>query len=573
VEKSVTKRPQRSLTSALLIALAGILFPGGVICALLALLIAGSDTQLMSLSSPTLRWVLAGAFLLCAASGAALFLLVRRACRAIDHLTGIAHALASGRPNTEWEVGGGSEIDSLSAALRELAASNEAAYREMEDQNRSLEEVVCARTAELRQKNLALAFQNEKVIEANQLKSSFLASVSHELRTPLNAILALSEMLRDGLTGALTPEQTKQAAMIHQSGENLLGLINEVLDLSRIETGRMEVLREKVDIVAALADAAAGLSALAEEKGIGFTIETLGKGIEVETDVEKLRQIVVNLVGNAIKFTREGGVEISLRLHPNEDLLHVEVCDTGPGIAPKDQHAIFQEFRRLNVESDEASSGTGLGLAISKKLVGLLGGDIWVDSALGRGSRFCFLVPVRRSGGSQSETSERGAGEAVSASDPAVKDTVESEVPRQRRVLVADDDIIEAGVLGRYLRQHGYSVQTATDAQDAMTILRHRAVDLVILDLFVRGNEGFRLLKRMGRDEQLAQLPVVVNTARTFAAEERRYLASRVRSCFAKGTRGVRDLIGLVDEILDGSSPEAGAAAPKAATKRLRNVA
>ncbi len=497
-----------------------------------------------------LRAILVTAVILGAAGGVGVCLIMRRTLSGLHRSLEAANAMAAGRIDIMPDPDGETEIVELGRALRDMAAKTEASYFEIEEQNRSLERAVSARTEELRQKNLALAFQNEKVIEANRLKSAFLASVSHELRTPLNAILALSEMLRDCVSGPLSEEQSRQAAMIYTSGENLLHLINEVLDLSKIESGRMEITTERVDIVSHLVSAADAVRPLAEEKGLDFAVETEGGGVEAILDAEKLRQVFVNLVGNAIKFTSKGGVMARIRLLEQEDLLYVEIEDTGPGVAPKDQHQIFQEFRQVKEGTlPDGVIGTGLGLAISKKLVNLMGGDIWVDSAFGSGSRFAFLIPLRNRT-HEDVPVDFGDDAHRGHADGDRSDTSRRMIGGHHLVLVADEDSIEAGVLGRYLRRQGCEVLTVTDGTEAIRVLRREPVDLLILDLMSPGKEGLRLIEQVEADLRLDNLPVIVNTAWRLSAEELEYLKPKVRSVFAKGTRGVRDLMGLVTQEL-----------------------
>ncbi len=486
---------------------------------------------------PLAAWAIAVAAAAALASALAGLALVRRVFAALERMRQAANRVAAGQRDLALAPEGADEIGALARALTEMAASTAASYQEVEEQNRNLERIVRLSTEELRHKNLALAFQNEKVSEANKLKSAFLASVSHELRTPLNAILALSEMLHDQISGPLSDEQVKQAAMIYRSGENLLHLINQVLDLSKIESGRMEVHRESVRIVDVLVEAAQGLRPLAEEKGLLFEVTSEGSGIEALVDAEKLRQVFVNLLGNAIKFTLRGSVRARIRLLPDEKLLFVEVVDTGPGVATEHQHLLFQEFQQVE-RSGGPNKGTGLGLAISRRLVNLLGGDIWVDSERGQGARFAFVVPLT------------GAEPGDLAGARNQVDRRRSAPEGQRRVLVVDDDVVEAGVLARYLRQEGLEVLTALDGLEALHTLRREPVDLVILDLLSPGEDAFQLVRRMREHPRLKPVPVVVNSSRQLSEDEVTLLKPHVQSIFFKGTRGVGDLIAEVADAL-----------------------
>ncbi len=245
-----------------------------------------------------------------------------------------------------------------------------------------LEELVGARTREL-------AIVNERLRLATRVKSEFLANMSHELRTPLNSIIGFSGILLQGLTGELTEEQQKQVGMVHRSGKHLLELINDVLDLSRIEAGRVSIEPVLLEIRALVGSVVDDLQPLAEAKGLEVTEES-DEEIKVYTDRTKVRQILYNLVGNAIKFTESGGATISFK--ERGDYVEFTISDTGSGIAADDVDVIFDEFYQARLPVAEKPAGTGLGLAISRKLARMLGGDITVRSTLGEGSVFTFWV-------------------------------------------------------------------------------------------------------------------------------------------------------------------------------------
>ncbi len=560
-----TMLERHALRTRLLLALFGLLLSSGLgiglaLHLLWPHLMARSGTDVGAPAAPSTVWGIAVAVAVAVPSAVVAVRVIWRLFGSLGAMRAAANRVAAGQSEASLKVEGDDEVGALARALHDMAASTAASYREVEEQNRDLERIVRLSTEELRHKNLALAFQNEKVNEANKLKSAFLASVSHELRTPLNAILALSEMLRDQLSGPLSEEQVKQASMIYRSGENLLHLINQVLDLSKIESGRMEVQRTPAHIVDILADAANGLRPLAEEKGLAFELDLEGQGVEVVVDAEKLRQVFVNLLGNAIKFTERGTVRASVRLVQAENLLFVEVQDTGPGVAPEHQHLIFQEFQQVEPLA-VTSKGTGLGLAISRRLINLLGGDIWVDSDRGKGARFAFVVPLTL------------PGETDDAKEPLAELPARQTPSRgQQRVLVVDDDVVEAGVLARYLRQHGLEVLTALDGADALHIMRRDPVDLVILDLLTPGEDAFRLVQRMGEHPRLKPVPVIVNSSRPLSVDELSFLKPRVQSIFYKGTRGVGDLIDEVAGALRAAAP-VPEEAPTAGVSRLKDAA
>jgi signal transduction histidine kinase len=249
----------------------------------------------------------------------------------------------------------------------------------------------------------ALAIQNARLFHeiedkgrqleaASRHKSEFLANMSHELRTPLNAIIGFSEVLNERMFGELNEKQEEYLKDIYSSGQHLLSLINDILDLSKVEAGRMELEVTDFDLPAAIDNALILVRERASRRGI-----TLGRAIDdgvgtVRGDERKVKQVLLNLLSNALKFTPEGG-RIDVRAALNDGMAEVSVADTGVGIAPEDQEAIFEEFRQVGT-ADKKVEGTGLGLALSRKFIELHGGRIWVQSQPGKGSTFSFTLPT-----------------------------------------------------------------------------------------------------------------------------------------------------------------------------------
>ena len=234
---------------------------------------------------------------------------------------------------------------------------------------------------------------NLQLERANRLKSEFLASVSHELRTPMNAIIGYTKLMLDGLDGDLTEQQTADLERVVQAADNLLGLINGLLDLAKIEAGKMELNVEEVDIPLVIDDVIELMRAGADAKSLSLRADVASTLPTAWADRARIRQVLVNLVANAIKFTEHGGVTI--RASIVDGWITIAVVDTGVGIPPEAQTYIFDEFRQVDASTTRRYGGTGLGLAISKRLIALHGGRIWVDSTFGTGSSFLFTLPVR----------------------------------------------------------------------------------------------------------------------------------------------------------------------------------
>jgi signal transduction histidine kinase len=236
--------------------------------------------------------------------------------------------------------------------------------------------------------------RTEQLAVASRHKSEFLANMSHELRTPLNAIIGFSEVLAEGMFGEVNEKQTEYLGDILESGRHLLSLINDILDLSKIEAGRMELETTDFDLPSAIENALILVRERVSRGGITLaqTIdERLGM---IRADERKVKQVLLNLLSNALKFTPEGG-RIDVRAAVDNGMIEIAVADTGVGIAPEDQKAVFEEFRQVGTAAKKVE-GTGLGLALARKFIELHGGRIWVKSQVGVGSTFTFTLPVRR---------------------------------------------------------------------------------------------------------------------------------------------------------------------------------
>jgi len=267
--------------------------------------------------------------------------------------------------------------------MRDITKRKEA-ERAVRDANERLEQRVAERTRELRA-------ANERLMELDRMKSQFLATMSHELRTPLNSILGFTSLMREGMAGPLTDEQRRQLGFVHGSGEHLLALINDLLDLSRIESGRMDVAVAPFDFSAVAAEVGVSLKPLLSHKGLRMEFGVPGS-LPMVGDRRKCFQVLLNLANNAVKFTEHGGVRIEAGTRDGR--LHASVVDTGIGIRTEQVKLLFEAFRQLDGSPRRLYEGTGLGLHLCRKLLDLMGGDIQVHSEFGAGSRFSFSVPL-----------------------------------------------------------------------------------------------------------------------------------------------------------------------------------
>jgi len=390
------------------------------------------------------------------------------------------------------------EISVLVGAFNEMLMQiqqSEGALRKAHDE---LELRVQERTAELETAKSELEVYShsilrakEEVERASKFKDQFLSTMSHELRTPLNAVLGFSDLLADERYGSLNDRQKRYVSNIHTGGQHLLKLISDILDLSKIEAGRMDLAIQEVPLESAFADVVSTLKPLAEKKS-----QVLAQNCEshliVRADVTRLKQMLMNLAGNAIKFTPEGG-RVELIANEVNGQARVEVRDTGPGIPPEEQNRIFQAFYRLR-QSGTAVEGTGLGLAITQRLAELHGGTLGLDSQPGQGSCFHFSLPV-------------GASLRQSQSAEARVKPVIGEAPK---ILVIEDNRDAALLIQANLASAGYESVICDCPHDAVKIVTEMQPDVITLDLLMKPSSGWEVLLQLKRDPRTACTPIIV---------------------------------------------------------------
>ena len=278
------------------------------------------------------------------------------------------------------------ELGALVKALNESRRGLYASLRELDELNRNQESIISSRTVDLQE-------AKERAEAADRIKSAFLATMSHELRTPLNSIIGFTGILLQGLVGPLNDEQKKQLGMVRDSSTHLLELINDVLDISKIEAGQLEVALDPFDLRASLERVARTLRPLAELRGLNLVLEVDSMVGMLVSDRRRVEQILLNLAGNAIKFTDKGTVCLNCRIQRTEVVF--QISDTGIGIRPEDLRLLFHPFRQVDSGTSRKYEGTGLGLSICKRLIELLGGQIEVESTPGVGSTFTFHLPLK----------------------------------------------------------------------------------------------------------------------------------------------------------------------------------
>jgi signal transduction histidine kinase/CheY-like chemotaxis protein len=384
-------------------------------------------------------------------------------------------------------------IEAKTSELEQARATAEGAKEQLEEANRTLEARVEDRT-----KLLAKAVKDAE--EASKAKSSFLAKMSHELRTPLNAIIGYSEILREDAVDDGDTRTAEDLDKVLNAARHLLGLINDVLDISKIEAGKMELYLEDFDLARAVNEVIATAQPLVAKKGNTLALDCPPDIGTIHADATKLRQMLLNLLSNASKFTEKGTVTLRVVRHERDDTLELSVHDTGIGMTPEQLGRLFQAFSQADASTASKYGGTGLGLAISKQFAQMMGGDIGVTSTAGVGSTFTIRIPARV---------ESKKPKIVNQTSPRLTRSPFSDQKRPK-ILVVDDDKDIRTVITEILDQSGYEVFTAASGQQGLDLAGQIVPNLIVLDLMMPGMDGWTVLTKLQHKPQLADIPVII---------------------------------------------------------------
>ncbi|MEK6753681.1 MAG: ATP-binding protein [Chloroflexota bacterium] len=409
-----------------------------------------------------------------------------------------------------------------------IAIDNARLFEDLQRTNIELEMRVVERTADL--------------IRANRAKDEFLATMSHELRTPLNAVLGMSESLQEGTYGELTPRQVEILRIIAESGRHLLELINDILDLSKIEAGKLELQAEPVAVEAYCRACIRMIKETAFLKNLQVSMSNTSNIEVIHADGRRLKQMLVNLLSNAIKFTPAGG-QVGLEVSKEgDDAIRFSVWDTGIGIPADQLEKLFQPFVQLDSSLSRQYSGTGLGLALVRDLAELHGGRVGVESEAGRGSRFHFIIPTQSLNMPLVESVKLSAGLKR-------KETITSPNGEKRRILLAEDNVTNMLVTSDYLNDKGYQIIEARNGFEAVEQALGQKPDLILMDIQMPGMSGLEAIKRIRAAPGFDSVPIIALTALAMPGDRELCLEAGANEYLTKPA-SLKALIQMIENLL-----------------------
>ncbi len=435
--------------------------------------------------------------------------------------------------------------------------------------------------------NQQLAISNQQLLRATRLKDEFLANMSHELRTPLNAILGMTEGLEDEVFGEINPQQLNALQVIDSSGSHLLELINDILNLAKIEAGQITLEYTSVSVEHLCQSSLAFIKHQAIKKQIQLEVKLPTNLPDIMVDERRIRQVLINILNNAIKFTPEGG-QITLEVipdfsvlppYPQQSILKISITDTGIGISSENIQKVFQPFVQIDSALNRQYSGTGLGLALVQQIVELNGGKVWLTSEWGMGICFsielpwvsevppCLEMSTEDQAGDQAEDQARDQGEdqvkaqnqinsldnqsiIPSITPSMIPSELDSPTPKPSPlILLAEDNEDNISTFSSYLEAKGYRILLAKDGQEAIDLAKSRQPELILMDIQMPGMDGLEAIKRIRLESDLSKLPIIALTALAMSGDRERCLAAGANEYLSKPVR-LKQLVITIENFL-----------------------
>jgi PAS domain S-box-containing protein len=425
------------------------------------------------------------------------------------------------RADSEWL-----EFLEALAGQAAIAIDNAQLFENLQRSNLNLEHRVTERTAELNRTNAELE-------HANQIKDEFLANMSHELRTPLTSILGLSESLLEEKRGSLNDHQQRSVRIIESSGRHLLELINDILDLSKIEAGKFDFYPQPISVDEICRSSLSFVKSQAVKKSITVTYMNEAALPKIFADPRRLKQILVNLLNNAVKFTpKNGNVTLQVTSDLTEERIQFAVIDTGIGISRQNLKRLFQPFVQVDSRLNRQHEGTGLGLALVQRLTDLHGGSVKVESEVGQGSRFTISLACRLDEIAKLETLRTQT--TPEAHEKAEKSEMPSQVTPHEVVLLAEDNMANVLTIGEYLKSHQYEVVIAHDGLEAIKLAGDANPDIILMDIQMPSMNGLEAIAHLRDDSRFAATPIIALTALAMPGDRERSLLAGATEYMSK---------------------------------------
>ncbi|WP_424767407.1 response regulator [Paenibacillus sp. sgz302251] len=486
----------------------------------------------------------------------------------IEESLGVAINNVAGRMEVERLLSESQVLtEELQAQTEELQAQSEELQMQQEEMRMTTEHLeeqylyAALKTKELEKAKAELELYSERLKQSSQYKSNFLANMSHELRTPLNSILILSQILSENENETLTLEETNYAKVIHTSGNDLLALIDDILDLTKVEAGKVLLVMDEVNVTEIPDYMTLSFNSAAEKKGIAFLVDVDDDVPSVlYTDGQRLQQILKNLLSNAFKFTETGSVTLKIKNadpqlieayvpeHNNEPVLAISVIDTGIGIPHSKQELIFEAFQQVDGETNRQYGGTGLGLSICNEFTRLLGGRIVLESEEQKGSTFTLYIPSRPHMEKEQYVSlnEEVAAASVAASTADVaSDAIEQPISQSedselsvfkgKKLLLVEDDSRNVFALVKALKSKDFIVTVANNGKHCLEIVQQQSdFDLVLMDIMMPIMDGFETMKILRQDQRMLDTPIIALTAKAMKSDREKCLEAGASDYISK---------------------------------------